>query len=80
MCVFSLTRAGVCFVGQVVTSDKAITGRVISLQGGYKTIVQSLNPFRNKHVPTHQIQTLQHPQDTFMCMFTLEKLVLRISI
>ncbi|CAH2078691.1 unnamed protein product [Thlaspi arvense] len=35
---------GVCFVGQDVTSEKAITDRFIRLQGDYKTIVQSLNP------------------------------------
>lgn len=35
---------GVCFVGQDMTSEKAITDRFIRLQGDYKTIVQSLNP------------------------------------
>ncbi|CAH8306408.1 unnamed protein product [Eruca vesicaria subsp. sativa] len=35
---------GVCFVGQDITSEKAITDRFIRLQGDYKTIVQSLNP------------------------------------
>ncbi|KFK28490.1 phytochrome e [Arabis alpina] len=35
---------GVCFVGQDITSEKAITDKFIRLQGDYKTIVQSLNP------------------------------------
>lgn len=39
------TVVGVCFVGQDVTSEKVVHDKFIRMQGDYKAIVQSINPF-----------------------------------
>lgn len=42
---YTETVVGVCFVGQDITSEKVVHHKFILMQGDYKAIVQSINPF-----------------------------------